>query len=66
MSFGLSNALSVFQRFMNNIFVDMLDVCMIVYLNDILIYSNNLKEHTKHVKKVLTRLRKNGLFTVPC
>jgi len=65
MPFGLSNIPLVFQRFMNNIFVDMLDICMVVYLDNILIYSDNLKEHTKHIKEVLTRQQKNGLFTSP-
>jgi len=53
MPFGLLNALSVFQRFMNDIFSDLLDVCVIVYLNDILIYSDNLGNHKNHVKEVL-------------
>ena len=47
MSFGLSNAPSTFQRFMNDLFVDLLDICVIVYLSNILIYSENLKEHKK-------------------
>jgi len=38
---------SLFQRFMNELFADLLDICVIVYLNDILIYSENLKEHKK-------------------
>ncbi len=40
MPFGLINAPSSFQRFMNDIFVGMLDVCMVIYLDDILIYSS--------------------------
>jgi hypothetical protein len=40
MPFGLSNAPAAFQRFMNDIFGDLLDVCVIVYLNNILIYSD--------------------------
>jgi len=59
---GLTNAPSAFQRFMNEVFSDLIDVSVIVYLDDILIYSNNLAEHRKHVKEVLRRLRKHGLF----
>ena len=62
MPFGLSNAPAAFQRFMNNVFGDLLDVCAVVYLNDILIYSDNLAEHQQHVREVLTRLHKHSLF----
>jgi len=47
---------------MNEVFSDLIDVSVVVYLDDILIYSNNLAEHRKHVKEVLQRLRKHGLF----
>jgi hypothetical protein len=56
MPFGLSNAPMAFQRFMNDIFGDLLDVCVIVYLDDILIYSDDMSQHKKHVKEVLHRL----------
>ena len=59
MPFGLTNAPAAFQRFMNDIFSDMLDVCVIVYLDDILIYSDNPEQH---VREVLQRLRENGLY----
>lgn len=62
MPFGLSNAPSAFQRFMNDIFSDMVDVCVIVYLDDILIYSDTPEEHSAQVKEVLRRLRANGLY----
>ena len=62
MPFGLSNAPASFQRFMNDVFADLLDINVLVYLDDILIYSDNLEEHRKHVKEVLRRLRKHGLF----
>jgi len=65
MPFGLSNASSTFQRFMNDLFVDLLDICIIVYLDDILIYSENLKEHEKQVKEVLRWLKTNGLYASP-
>jgi hypothetical protein len=62
MPFGLTNAPSAFQRFMNDIFSDMLDVNVIIYLDDILVYSNDPAEHKKHVHEVFRRLRENGLY----
>ena len=43
----------------------MLDVTVIVYLDNILIYSDNLEDHKKHVREVLRRLRKHGLYMKP-
>jgi hypothetical protein len=62
MPFGLTNAPAAFQRFMNDIFADMLDVCVVVYLDNILIYSDILELHRTHVAEVLRRLRANGLY----
>src|ERR1700733_12546947 len=62
MPFGLTNAPAAFQRFMNDIFSDMVDICVVIYLDDILIYSDNIDIHRTHVREVLCRLRKNGLF----
>ncbi|KAF8683463.1 Retrotransposon gag protein [Rhizoctonia solani] len=53
MTFGLTNVPAAFQHFMNNLFKDLLDVCVIIYLNDILVYSKNNIDHTKHLHKVL-------------
>ena len=61
-SFGLTNAPAAFQRFMNDIFSDLLDVCVVIYLDDILIYSNNMSKHHQHVKEVLKRFYKAGLY----
>ena len=47
---------------MNDIFFNLLDVCVIIYLDDILIYSNNMSEHHQHVKEVLKHLCKAGLY----
>jgi len=47
---------------MNNIFSNLLDVCIVIYLDDILIYSNNMSEHHQYVKEVLKHLRKAGLY----
>jgi len=65
MPFGLTNAPAAFQRFMNDIFSDLLDVTVIVYLDDILIFSDNKADHGKHVRKVLRRLCNNGLYARP-
>ena len=62
MLFGFTNAPAAFQQFMNDIFSDLLDVCVMIYLNDILIYSNNMSEHHQHVKEVLKHLCKAGLY----
>jgi hypothetical protein len=59
---GLTNAPAAFQRFMNSIFSDLLDVSVLVYLDNILIYSETALEHRRHVREVLRRLRKHGLF----
>jgi len=56
MLFGLSNTPSAFQRFMNDIFFDLLDVSIVIYLDNILIYSDNMDDHKKHVREVLRRL----------
>ena len=54
--FGLTNAPSTFQRVMQNIFYDILDKYVVVYLDDILIYSRTVDDHEKHLKEVLQRL----------
>ena len=53
MPFGLTNAPAAFQRLMNNVFSDLLDICVLVYLDDILIYSDTLEEHRRHICEVL-------------
>ena len=65
MPFGLTNAPATFQHFMNDIFQDMADLFVIVYLDDILIFSKNKEEHRKHVRMVLECLRKYNLFIKP-
>jgi len=47
---------------MNNIFFNLLDVCVMIYLDDILIYSNNMSRHHWHVKEVLKYLYKVSLY----
>ena len=62
MPFGLTNAPASFQHLMNHIFKNMLDITVIVYLDDILVFSNTLIEHQAHVIEVLKRLRQYGLY----
>ncbi len=62
MLFGLTNAPMAFQHFVNSIFADMLDISVLIYLDNIFIYSNNPTEHWEHVYEVLCRLRVNGLY----
>ncbi len=57
MPFGLTNAPAAFQRFVNDIFADMLDVSVVVYLDDILIYSNNPADHQEHVREGSTQTK---------
>ena len=53
MPFGLTNAPAAFQRFINDVLGDLLDIYVLFYLDDILIYSNNPTEHKAHVWEVL-------------
>ena len=62
MPFSLTNTPAAFQQFMNNIFSNLLDVCVMIYLDNILIYSNNMSEHHWHVKEVLKCLCKASLY----
>ncbi|CAJ0932073.1 unnamed protein product [Ranitomeya imitator] len=62
MPFGLSNAPSVFQSFMHDIFREYLDRFMIVYLDDILVFSDDWESHVKQVRMVFQVLRANSLF----
>ena len=62
MHYGLTNAPATFQWFMNKIFKDLLDICVVVYVDDILIYSEDESEHEDHVHQVLQWLHDNNLF----
>jgi hypothetical protein len=59
------NAPGTFQYYMNDTFRDMLDKFLIVYLDDMLIYSDSLAEHKRHVRRVLERLREAKLYLKP-
>ena len=62
MSFGLTNAPATFNRLMQDIFKHQLDKHVLVFFDDILIYSRNDKDHEAHVKEVLSILREHKLF----
>ena len=62
MPIGLTNALAVFQHIMNNIFREYINHFVVIYLDDILVFSSNLEEQTHHVWLVLTKLWDYGLF----
>ena len=62
MPFGLANALATFQGFINYALQDLLDICCITYLDDILIYSDNDTEHVEHVQAILKCLQEYGLY----
>jgi len=62
MPFGFTNAPATFCTLMNDIFREWLDDFVVVYIDDILIYSGSLEEHAEHLRKVFQRLRENKLY----
>ena len=62
MPFGLTNARAIFQHLMNNIFREFLDNFVVCYLDNILIYSKDIKQHEEHVRLVLDKLCNAGLY----
>jgi hypothetical protein len=62
MSFGLNNVPAFFMYLMNNVFMDYLDKFVVVFIDDILIYSQSEEEHADHLRKVLKRLREHQLY----
>ena len=61
MSFGLCNAPATFQRFMNSIFRKLLYKSVLIYLDDVIIFSKTLEEHIKHIEEVLEILEEHRL-----
>jgi hypothetical protein len=62
MSFGLTNALAYFMNLMNKVFMEYLDRFVVVFINDILIYSKSDSEHEEHLRLVLQKLRDNQFY----
>ncbi|KAL0550276.1 hypothetical protein IC582_014782 [Cucumis melo] len=62
MSFGLTNASAVFINLMSRVFKDILDTFVIVFIDDILVYSKTKAEHEEHLHRVLETLRANKLY----
>lgn len=60
--FGLTNAPAAFSTMMRTVMDPVLDKCLVLYLDDILIYSDNKKDHLRDIRRVLTLLRKAGLY----
>jgi hypothetical protein len=60
--FGLTNAPATFMGLMNEVFRPLLDKSVVVYLDDILIYSRSWEDHKRHVAEVLQRLREHKLY----
>jgi hypothetical protein len=61
-SFGLTNALAYFMYLMNKVFMEYLDKFMVVFIDDILVYSRNEEEHEEYLRLVLQKLRENQLY----
>jgi hypothetical protein len=62
MSFGLMNAPAHFMYLMNSVFMSELDKFVVVFIDDILIYSKNNEDHAEHLRIVLTRLREHKIY----
>jgi ribonuclease HI len=63
MSFGLTNALAYFMYLMNKVFMEYLDKFVVLFINDIMIYSKTVAEHEEHLRLVLEKLKPNLLYT---
>jgi hypothetical protein len=62
MSFGLTNAPAYFMYMMNMVFMDYLDKFVVVFIDDILVYSRSEEEHEGHLRLVLQKLRDHKLY----
>lgn len=65
MQFGLQNAPAAFQRMVNDLFHDLVDISVVLYLDDIIIFSEDESKHDDQVREVLRRLREADLFLNP-
>lgn len=60
--FGLTNAPSTFQAAMSSIFGDLIGKCLLIYLDDLIVFSRSAEEHEVHLRQVLSRLREHRLY----
>jgi hypothetical protein len=62
MYFGLTNAPAYFMYLMNKVFMEYLDRFIIVFIDDILVFSKMMEEHEEHLRLVLEKLRSNQMY----
>ena len=62
MSFGLTNAPAYFMNMMNKVFMEFLDKFVVVFIDDILVFSKNKQNHEVHLRLVLEKLREHQLY----
>jgi hypothetical protein len=62
MPFGLTNAPSYFMNMMNKVFLEFLDKFVVVFIDDILVYSKNNEKHEKHLRLIMEKLREHKLY----
>jgi hypothetical protein len=62
MSFGLTNAPSYFMNLVNKVFMEELDKFVVVFIDDILVYSKSVEEHEQHLRVVLGKLKAHKLY----
>jgi hypothetical protein len=62
MSFGLTNALAYFMYLINKVFMDYLDKFVVVFIDDILVYSETEEDHEEHLRLLLEKLIANQLY----
>jgi hypothetical protein len=62
MSFGLTNAPAYFMYLMNKVFMEYLDRFVVVFIDNILVFSRTMEEHEEHLRLVLEKLRSNKLY----
>jgi hypothetical protein len=63
MPFGLANVPAILMDLMNRVFHDFLDQFVVVFIDDIIIYSKSMEEHEDHLRHVLQRLKEKWLYT---
>jgi hypothetical protein len=63
MSFGLTNAPAYYMYLMNKVFMEYFNKSVVVFIDDILIFSKNDEEHDKHLRVVLQKLIENQLYS---